>query len=116
MQILHGHRYVIEVTAQSKALNEMGMVVDFGLIKERVKSWVDDNFDHNVILSHKDHMLGAEITRFTNQKIYYLHANPTAENIALHLKHDIIPQLFSKESFEIMKLKLFETPNCFVEV
>ena len=81
-----------------------------------MKGWIDDNLDHNVILSIKDKVLGEQISQYTGQKIYYMTDNPTAENIALHLKLAIIPKLFIDSKFDIIKLKLFETPNCFVEV
>ena len=92
------------------------MVVDFGELKSVMKEWIDHNFDHNVILHHDDVELGLFIANYTGQNIYYLKSNPTAENIALHLKVDIIPKLFTKNLFQIIKIKLFETPNAFVEV
>ncbi len=113
---LHGHRYVLEVTAVTKELDELGMVVDFGELKTVVKKWIDDNLDHNVILHEQDKELGKLIAEQTGQKIYYLKSNPTAENIALHIKSDIIPILFSEKSFEISKLRLYETPNAYVDV
>lgn len=115
-QYLHGHRYVLEITASSKDLNELGMVVDFGELKDVMKGWIDENLDHNVILNKSDKALGDLVFEHTGQKIYYLDSNPTAENIALHLKSDIIPILFSEKSFRITKVKLFETPNSFVEI
>ena len=113
---LHGHRYVLEITAMSTELNELGMVVDFVELKNIIKDWIDENLDHNVILHEDDKALGSLIASQTGQNIYYLKSNPTAENIALHLKSDIIPKLFTKNSFNIVRLKLFETPNSFVEV
>ena len=113
---LHGHRYVLEITASSEELDDLGMVVDFGELKSVMKEWIDLNLDHNVILHADDKNLGSFIANYTGQNIYYLKANPTAENIALHLKIDIIPKLFIKNSFQIIKIKLFETPNAFVEV
>jgi 6-pyruvoyltetrahydropterin/6-carboxytetrahydropterin synthase len=107
---------VLEITASSKELNELGMVVDFGELKEVMKGWIDKNFDHNVILHKDDKGLGDFVSSHTGQKVYYLDTNPTAENIALHLKSDIIPILFSEKPFRIVKIKLFETPNSFVEV
>lgn len=115
-QFLHGHRYILEITAESNQLNSLGMVVDFGEIKSVVKNWIDNNFDHNLILKYDDKKLGDKVSEWTGQKIYYMEQNPTAENIALHLKMDIMPRLFSNCSFKIIKIKLFETPNCFVEV
>ena len=113
---LHGHRYILEVTAKSKSLDDLGMVVDFGELKAIIKGWIDKNFDHNVILHQDDKELGNLISQQTGQDIYYLESNPTAENIALHLKSDIIPMLFTKNSFNIVKIRLFETPNSYVEM
>ena len=115
-QYIHGHRYVLEVIAESEQLDELGMVVDFGLLKKVIKNWIDENFDHTLILKESDKNLGDEISKSTGQKIYYLKQNPTAENIAIHLKLDVIPKLFNDGSFQIVKIKLFETPNCYVEV
>ena len=113
---LHGHRYILEITASSLELDELGMVADFGDLKSIITEWIDRNFDHNLILCKKDKSLGDFISCHTGQAVYYLESNPTAENIALHLKTDIIPLLFDVKSFNIVKVKLFETPNAFVEV
>ena len=112
---LHGHRYALELTARAPELNELGMVVDFGELKTVMKAWIDKNFDHNVILHKKDNALGGHISSHTGQSVYYLNANPTAENIAFHLKNDIIPMLFTKNSFAVVRVRLYETPNCFVD-
>lgn len=115
-KFLHGHRYVLEVTAESDTTDSLGMVVDFGQMKFIIKNWIDDNFDHSLILHKDDKEIGDKISDWTGQEIYYMDQNPTAENIALHLKLDILPKLFTSSFFMIIKLKLFETPNCFVEV
>lgn len=115
-QFLHGHRYVLEVTVESNVTDNLGMVIDFGYMKSIIQKWIDDNFDHNIILHQNDREMGDRICEWTGQKIYYMQENPTAENIALHLKLNILPKLFTNSSFIITKVKLFETPNCFVEV
>lgn len=112
---LHGHRYALEITARAKQLDDLGRVVDFGMLKSVVKEWIDRNFDHNVILHKGDQKLGDYITSHTGQEVYFMDANPTAENIAIHLKKDIIPMLFTKNSFEVVRVRLYETPNCFVD-
>lgn len=113
---LHGHRYVLEVSVTAPKLDHLGRVFDFGLLKETIKKWIDQYFDHNVILHKNDKKLGELINNHTGQEVYYLENNPTAENIALHLKNDIIPTLFQNDLFDIVKVKLYETPNCYVEV
>ena len=113
---LHGHRYVLEVRAIADELDSLGRVVDFGELKTIIKTWIDNNLDHNVILSPLDKTLGQDIEKTTKQKIYYLNNNPTAENIALHLLDDILPTLLAGKPFTVNKLKLYETPNCYVTV
>ncbi len=115
-QYLHGHRYVLEITIAAKDTDKLGMVADFGLIKDLSKVWVDENFDHSLILHQNDKEIGQKIESHTGQKVYYLQNNPTAENIALHLKNEIFPKLFESQKFFVINIKLFETPNCFVEV
>lgn len=115
-QYLHGHRYVLEITATCLELDELGMVVDFALLKQLVSEWIDTHFDHNVLLAKEDHHLGENIASITHQKIYYLPYNPTAENILRYLSEEIIPKLFAHQPFTITKLKLFETPNCSAEI
>lgn len=115
-KFLHGHRYVLEVRAETDGLDNLGRVVDFGELKTIIKTWIDEYLDHNVILSIEDRNLGKDIENTTKQKIYYLTTNPTAENIALHLLNDIIPRLLIGKPFIVNKLKLYETPNCYVTV
>jgi 6-pyruvoyltetrahydropterin/6-carboxytetrahydropterin synthase len=119
-KMLHGHRYVLEATFianyQQKDLDDLGRVIDFGVIKQILGNWIDSNLDHNTILSLNDKKLGEEIEKITNQKIYYLEENPTAENIAKHIFQDICPELFKNLMVKCVKVKLYETPNCFSEI
>jgi 6-pyruvoyltetrahydropterin/6-carboxytetrahydropterin synthase len=115
-KFLHGHRYVLEVSFSAPELDSLGRVVDFGFVKDKIKTWIDNNFDHTTILSIKDEKLGTDISTHTNQKIYYMKENPTAENIAIHLKEIILPTLFKNSNFSIERVKLYETPNCSVEI
>jgi 6-pyruvoyltetrahydropterin/6-carboxytetrahydropterin synthase len=115
-RMLHGHRYVVEASFCAKKLDDVGRVIDFGVIREVLGSWIDEHFDHNTILSIADKKLGEEISKSTQQKIYYLPNNPTAENIAKHLLEEICPKIFSDFDAECVAIKLYETPNCFVYV
>ena len=51
---LHGHRYVVEATFEAAQLDDLGRVVDFGVIKERLGQWLDAHWDHATILYQKD--------------------------------------------------------------
>ena len=114
-KMLHGHRYIIEATFVSKSLDQLGMVIDFGVIKEILGGWIDKNWDHNTILNIKDKALGDEIAKVTKQDVYYLNGNPTAENMAEYLRKEICPKLFLDTKIICQKIKIFETPNCYAE-
>ncbi|WP_146821312.1 6-pyruvoyl trahydropterin synthase family protein [Candidatus Deianiraea vastatrix] len=83
-------------------------------MKEILGSWIDENLDHTTILHIEDKSLGDFIENHTRQKIYYMNANPTAENIASHIFTDIVPVLFASKGITCTKIKLHETPNCSV--
>lgn len=112
---LHGHRYVIEATFTARHLDALGRVVDFGIVKARLGDWIDRHWDHNVILHKADEALGAMITSHTQQNIFYLDANPTAENMAVYLLHTVCPDLFKDAGLNCVRIRLYETPNCFAD-
>lgn len=115
-KMLHGHRYALEATFIASELDNLGRVIDFGVIKEILGKWIDENLDHNTILSIKDKNLGDRISAITSQKIYYMQNNPTAENIANHIFQDICPKLFENSDVKCISIKLYETPNCYSDV
>ncbi|MDJ1305264.1 MAG: 6-carboxytetrahydropterin synthase [Candidatus Midichloria sp.] len=112
---LHGHRYIVEATFVAKELPDIGMVIDFSDIKEKLGGWVDKNWDHNAILNISDKILGDQISSNIEQTIYYMDQNPTAENMAKYLLHVICPQLFKDSGIKCIKIRLYETPNCYAE-
>ena len=115
-KLLHGHRYVVEATFSAKELDNIGRVIDFGVIKSVLGAWIDEYLDHNTILCIYDKNLGSNISAITSQKIYYMEQNPTAENIAKHLLYDICPQLFANYPIKCISIKVHETPNCSAEI
>ena len=47
-QYLHGHRYTLEITATALELDELGMVVDFGVLKKIMKTCLYQSIDLGV--------------------------------------------------------------------
>jgi len=62
---LHGHNWRVRVQLQTTQLDEMGMAIDFSLIKQHLQS----------IINQFDHKFLNDLPQFTQQ-------NPTSENIA----------------------------------
>lgn len=115
-KMLHGHRYALEATFTANELDNLGRVIDFGVIRQVLGTWIDDNLDHNTILSIADKKLGDNIAAETGQKIYYIKENPTAENIAQYIFTEICPKLFADKGVKCVAIKLYETPNCYTVV
>ena len=113
---LHGHRYVVEASFTGKELDSVGRIIDFGSIKSVLGKWINDNWDHNVILSVHDHELGNSIQKLLNQDVFYMENNPTAENMVKFLFNEICPILFKDHEISCFKIRMYETPNCYAEV
>lgn len=112
---LHGHRYVVEATFESETLDRLGRVIDFGIIQERLGGWINEHWDHATILYDADQDLGKAIAQQTGQKIFYLEANPTAENMASYLLDHVCPPLFKDQGVRCLRIRLWETPNCYAD-
>lgn len=112
---VHGHRYALEATFSASQLDSLGRVVDFGLLKQRLLGWINEHWDHATILSHEDKKLGEAIASQTGQDIFYLPANPTAENMAAYLLQNVCPDLFADINASCTRIRLYETPGCYVD-
>jgi len=108
---LHGHRYraVIEVTAYE--LDSVDRVIDFGVVKERVGAWVDEHWDHGTLINLHDAPLREWLEVF-DQRRYYFHGEPTAENIAERLLQVATKLL---RPLRVDRVRVWETPNCWAE-
>jgi 6-pyruvoyltetrahydropterin/6-carboxytetrahydropterin synthase len=73
---LHGHNWKIEVTLKTEKLNELGMVMDFKIVKEKLEE----------ILSRFDHSYLNELSEFEQE-------NPTTENVSKVIYNNLSEQL-----------------------
>ena len=114
----HGHRYAAEVTCVAESLDHLGRVVDFSVIKERVGDWIDDKWDHTAILMRGDDDPAVAVLAASNaahgRPVYWLDVHPTAENIAAELGR-VAAELLADTGVRVVKIRLWETPNCWVE-
>ena len=65
---LHGHNWKIEVCVAGETLNDAGVLIDFGKLKEHLSE----------IIAELDH-------KFLNELSYFKNGNPSSENIALYI-------------------------------
>ena len=115
-QYPHGHNYRAEITIASHHLDGMGMVIDFGDIKEVVGGWIKKNWDHAFVVGAEDEELRDALARLTAAKIFIMPENPTAEAMALHLAQVVTKKIIMpSQGYQLTKLRLWETSTSFGE-
>jgi 6-pyruvoyltetrahydropterin/6-carboxytetrahydropterin synthase len=102
---LHGHNGRAIITLTGAALDERGMLVDFGDIKREIQHWIDENLDHNMILCRDDPIL--PVLQSRGERVFIMEVNPTAENIAR-----LIYDHAAGAGLPIAEVRLWETPIC----
>ncbi|TVQ88387.1 MAG: 6-carboxytetrahydropterin synthase [Deltaproteobacteria bacterium] len=108
----HGHRYAAEITCSARALDGLGRVIDFGVIKAKVGAWIDLHWDHTAILMRDDPEAApiAEANARLGRPVYWLDASPTAENIVAELAR-VAQELLRPHGVSVERIRLWETPN-----
>lgn len=93
----HGHNYELIVSVKGEVDPQTGYVMDMKVLKDLIKSEVEDRFDHK--------NLNEQCSEFKK-------LNPTAENIAIVIYELLRPHLNAQQD---LKITLYETPRNFVE-
>ncbi len=113
---MHGHNYVVMFYASAAWLDEIGRIIDFSVLKERLGGWIDENWDHTFIVYEKDEEIRSALSQVGfNKKPFIAPFNPTAEEMANYLLTVVCPKLLEDTGITIVKVELWETENCFVE-
>jgi 6-pyruvoyltetrahydropterin/6-carboxytetrahydropterin synthase len=120
---LHGHNYRIHFVCEAKELDTVGRVIDFGVIKEKLCMWVENNWDHKflaweqdpVIREHYD-TLGSgqegDPAGLFGESIVFTPFNPTAENMARYLVEVIGPFQLVGTGVTLTSVRIEETAKC----
>jgi 6-pyruvoyltetrahydropterin/6-carboxytetrahydropterin synthase len=103
-RFLHGHNGVAEIKLAADELDERGMLVDFTDIKKSLRTWIDEQLDHRMILNENDPYLPVFEERL--EPVIVIPDNPTAENIA-----KLIYTQAKKFGFPVYAVTLWETRN-----
>jgi 6-pyruvoyltetrahydropterin/6-carboxytetrahydropterin synthase len=94
---LHGHNWKIEVEVEATALNEVGMGVDFKVIKQATRA----------LAAELDHRNLNDIPPFDQ-------VNPTAENIAAYFYRGL-GQVLNTKSVRVAAVTIWETDTAGVK-
>jgi len=108
---IHGHNEIVWVYFRRTDffLNDIDMVIDFNDIKSGIGKWIDDNWDHSILLNKEDKKTIRAMEKL-QMKLYIMSGNPTAELIAHYLLHIVGPKYYSKtlNNLELYKVEVFE--------
>lgn len=144
---LHGHNYVFhfhvapkldgqikslakEYKVESAALDQVGRVIDFSVVKSTLCEWLETNWDHRFLHWEKDELIRGVIGLVENDNrdgfvprdqvdhlynsFVELPFNPTAENLAAYMVEVIGPRLLDEHGVELVKCTIEETSKCHV--
>jgi 6-pyruvoyltetrahydropterin/6-carboxytetrahydropterin synthase len=100
----HGHNAVAEIEVRKETLDTRNMVVDFTDIKQRVKSWIDRELDHRMILRRDDPLV--DLLQKLGEPVYVLDSNPTAERIA-----QLLFDVSRDQGLPVSRVTVWETPS-----
>ena len=93
---MHGHNWKLELEVVAKALDDVGMGIDFKQMKNAANE-VGDRLDH----------------RYLNDLEPFTETNPTAENIAAYMYGEIAAKLNS-DTIRVKAVTLWETDRACV--
>jgi 6-pyruvoyltetrahydropterin/6-carboxytetrahydropterin synthase len=91
---LHGHNYKIEIYARGNELDNIGLLVDFGELKEAADE----------VVAYLDHRNINELPPFDEE------LNPSAENLARYILERVASRV-GDERVRVYKVRCFETPT-----
>ena len=92
---LHGHNWVVEAVVKGKELDELGMLIDFKVMKKELAD-VLERFDHRYL---------NELEPFASG------VNPTAENLARIIFEELAGREVFKRDSELHAITVFESPK-----
>lgn len=89
----HGHNWKVQVAVRATQLDELGMGIDFKVLKKKVNGVVDE-------LDHRD----------LNEHPAFLTRNPSSENIAVYLYEQLKP-ILTHERYRLYSVTVRETDS-----
>jgi 6-pyruvoyltetrahydropterin/6-carboxytetrahydropterin synthase len=109
-QHLHGHNYRVTFTCAATELDTVGRVIDFSEIKAKLCMWLEDNWDHKMLIWQEDPML--PFLQDIDKTVVSVPFNPTAENIAEHLVKVVGPAQLDGTGIQLVHCEVQETRKC----
>ena len=124
---LHGHNYRVHFEIMADHVQDnIGRVLDFSVIKEKLCEWLEENWDHKFLAWENDPIIDKIIgDTYSKPKVLdemdyndlldtfmIVPFNPTAENMAKYLVEVIAPQQLAGLGCTLIKCSIEETRKC----
>lgn len=90
---LHGHNWKVRVQLVSKGTNELGIAIDFKVVKEKLSNLIQK-------LDHK----------YLNDLEWFSERNPTSENIGI-LIYNELQKAFKEDGVTVSEVEVWESDN-----
>lgn len=113
---LHGHNYRVHFDIQaakgSSSTDDVGRVLDFSVIKSVLCEWLEENWDHRMLMWKDDPMSSYVLD--IDKSTVLVPFNPTAENMAGFLVEQVAPWLFQEAKIDcvLVSCTIDETRKC----
>jgi 6-pyruvoyltetrahydropterin/6-carboxytetrahydropterin synthase len=113
---IHGHSYELHVSVKAKQptggyVEGLGIILDFKELKSIVQAHVVKQLDHRLLLSKA--YLAEHKRDFAHEELKIFEAEPTAENILVFARDQILNAL--PPHIKLHALKLWETRDSYAE-
>ena len=93
-QRLHGHNWTVEAIVNGTELDELGMLIDFKVLKAEL----------NNVLDELDH-------RYLNDLDMFKIKNPTAENLAKYIFDTLAESKIFNTNAKLTAIRVYESPK-----
>ncbi|MFH2011113.1 MAG: 6-carboxytetrahydropterin synthase QueD [Pseudomonadota bacterium] len=90
---LHGHNFRVDVYVKAKKLDDIGLAIDFRILKEKTK----------VVIDQLDH-------KYLNDSPYFSEINPSSENIAVYIFKNLEKEV-NDGNIVISRVAVWESEN-----
>ena len=91
---LHGHNWIVEAIVKGSELNELGILIDFKILKSEL----------NKVLDELDH-------QYLNELELFAEKNPTAENLAKIIFEKLSESEIFTGTTKLFAIKVYESPK-----
>lgn len=111
---LHGHNYRVTFEVEAfggHAVDKIGRVLDFSVIKSLLCGWLEVNWDHKFLVWEEDPWLAA-LKSIDDSGVVGLPFNPTAENMAQYLLDVVGPASLRNTGVALARVTVEETRKC----